>query len=117
VVKTLPQPMVSGSWSKTKNDGLVLRSGYYFQLYLPRGKDAWVKASPSLISDQDANAAEQRFLWLAWPSSYGNSANRCFYVDQTGVVKEATNEQWKFSGKSKIPTPDLAAHPDFVPVN
>jgi len=107
--------MIPGSiWSR-EEAGRFVRSGYHFQLYLPRGEKGWVPASLSEVRDSDADAAEQRFLWFAWPSSYGNSEEPCFFADQSGQVKKADNAKWKLSGTSKVPWPELALHPDFVP--
>ncbi len=99
--KPMEFPLLSGAFTKEDATGLLLRSGYYYQIFLP----------------DEANRAERRYVAIAWPSSYGNSGSRCFYVDETGDVYAASNEGWRYSGPAKRPTPEILNRSQFHVIN
>lgn len=110
-------PLLSHGTIPKHPDGRFDRSGYCFQLYLPRGEIDWVVPMTSELSDLDADAAETRFLIIAWPFVYGKSGKRCFFIDETGSVRAAANDTWQYSGESKVPAPEFITLPGFVDVN
>ncbi len=112
--RVMATPLLSQSTIPKQPNGRIDRSGYSFQLYLPRGESDWVLPMTSKLSDLDADAAETRFLIIAWPLEYGETGKRCFFVDETGRVRAATNDTWQFSGKSKVPGPEIIILPGFV---
>ena len=74
----------------------VTRSGYIFQMFLPRRPPppASPKTPPVAMSTATTNvdAGQAEVLWCcyAWPSVAGNSGNRTFFINQSGDVL-ATN--------------------------
>ena len=116
LTRPIPTAWLSQWFERNEKSGFFVRSGYCFQLYLSQDGEHWVRADPVKIWMETADTAEGCFLMVAWPSSYGSSGKRCFVVDQTGQVRQASNEQWQLSGPSKAPAPELAAHDDFIPV-
>jgi len=71
------------------NGGAVVRSGYIFQMYLPDPTGAGVNGvatgGASGISI-DPSKAEVMWCCYAWPSAYGNSGKRTFFINQGGDV-------------------------------
>jgi hypothetical protein len=109
-------PLVSRGMIPKEAGGRFLRSGYYFQLYLPDGPQGWTLPRATSLCDAGADDAEQQFLVLAWPASFDETGKRCFFVDGNGTVKAAKNDDWKFSGETKVPSPTLTTLPVFVTV-
>jgi len=68
---------------------VATKSGFCFQTWLPGPHSD----TDSLAGSQDEmDAAENRWLAYAWPVSYRTSGIRCFAVDQGAEVVSATND-------------------------
>jgi len=101
LTKPMPQPLLIREFTRTAATGLLLRSGYFFRIFVP----------------EVADEAEENFTAIAWPASYGNSGKRCFYIDERGQAHAASNEVWQFSGFKKPLTIDIVGNPRFHPVH
>ena len=98
-------PYMSGAFSNVQNSN-VLRSGYHFAMYLPNTAAApmaeYVTGGGNGISINAANA-EVMWLTFAWPSSYGNTGKRAFFINQAGDVLSCRNRTQKYSGNGNAP--------------
>lgn len=80
-------------------DGAVLRSGYYFRMFLPNGESEpkGVPEDPNggytVGSDLDNSQAEVFWCCYAWPQLAGRSGNRAFFINQTGDLLQFNNRQ------------------------
>jgi len=96
-------PVLSGAFANIDAGGRILRSGYYFQMYLPAVGGAPTPESATLVG---VSAADAEVLWCcySWPASRGNSGNRAFFVNQAGDVLSTNNAIARFSGTTTTPT-------------
>ncbi|MCB9890700.1 MAG: prepilin-type N-terminal cleavage/methylation domain-containing protein [Planctomycetes bacterium] len=104
-VKVAP-PVLSGAFGKVDTTGRVLRSGYYFQMYLPGvGADFLAEADPT-AAYPTVDPSQSEVLWscYAWPASFGNSGKRAFFVNQQGDVMATSNATTKYSGTTTPPS-------------
>ncbi len=77
--------------------GLVARSGYFFQMWLP---DATYGGIPEQANGgctsapfPDPNCSEVAWSCYAWPMEAGGTGNRAFFIDQEGDLLGCTNRQ------------------------
>ncbi len=96
-------------------EGCVVRSGYIFQMFLPGAGAAFTPESVPAGGTRAAEAtdpASNEVLWAcyAWPSSYGNSGKRTFFVNQAGDVLGCRNSLAKYNGFTTRPVPGTAAY-------
>jgi prepilin-type N-terminal cleavage/methylation domain-containing protein len=90
----------------------VIRSGYVFQMYLPNATGGFEpEAATGGATGGQVNAAAAEVLWAcyAWPTSFGNSGKRAFFVNQTGDVLSCRNSTQQYSGPSGGPVAGTAA--------
>jgi prepilin-type N-terminal cleavage/methylation domain-containing protein len=75
--------------------GAVLRSGYYFAMFLPTVASAFMpeNVTGGASTTYNPNPAQSEVLWAcyAWPTSRGNSGKRAFFVNQSGDVLSSPN--------------------------
>ena len=99
-------PSVLSAAYGTVADSRVTRSGYIFQMYLP-GTDAAPLAENATGGAEgiavDNALCEVVWCCYAWPSSYGNSGKRAFFVNQTGDVLATRNDTNSYSGATTVP--------------
>lgn len=79
----------------------VVRSGYVFQMYLPDTARAGVpEAATGGGAGAAINASNAEVMWCcyAWPSAFGNSGKRTFFVNQGGDVLAQRNDTTRYSG-------------------
>jgi prepilin-type N-terminal cleavage/methylation domain-containing protein len=98
--------------------GLVSRSGYYFQLWLPGppvgGLVPGVSELPTIGGADPANLPDANgceFLWCcyAWPIVASESGNRTFFINQTGELLQYRNRTGvRYSGTARTPRFDEA---------
>lgn len=95
-------PVLSGAFANVDAGGRILRSGYYFQMYLPGVGGTPVAETATMVN---VAAADAEVLWLcySWPSSRGNSGNRAFFINQAGDVLSTNNGIARFSGTTTMP--------------
>jgi prepilin-type N-terminal cleavage/methylation domain-containing protein len=90
----------------------VVRSGYIFRMYLPGALGVFVpEAAGGGATGGSVNAAQAEVLWCtyAWPSSYGNSGKRAFFVNQAGDVLGCRNSTAQYNGTTNRPVAGTAA--------
>jgi prepilin-type N-terminal cleavage/methylation domain-containing protein len=92
---------------------VVTRSGYIFQMYLPGPGDTFVaEQATGGAAGGDIDPAQSEVMWCcyAWPSSYGNSGKRCFFVNQSGDVLACRNNSatTQYSGTGTAPASTAA---------
>ncbi|MEZ5989814.1 MAG: prepilin-type N-terminal cleavage/methylation domain-containing protein [Planctomycetota bacterium] len=95
-------PVLSGAFANIDSGGRILRSGYYFQMYLPGPGGTPVAETATMTG---VASAESEVLWCAyaWPASRGNSGNRVFFCNQAGDVLSSNNATALFSGTTTTP--------------
>lgn len=112
-------PVLSSAFGKVQ-DGVVVRSGYCFRLFLP-GKDATplgeqpTGGAAGLAVAPDG--AEAMWCAYAWPVVAGTSGQRVFFVNQSGDVLAAPNDDGRYSGATKAPAPTAAFEPGAIGMN
>ena len=74
-------------------NGIAIRSGYHFYIYLPAAGGTNIGESNPLPAGDAANANDQeaRFICYGWPAAFDSSGKRCFVVNQQGEVFAARN--------------------------
>ena len=97
----------------TNAGGGVVRSGYIFQMWLPDTTGAGVGEATTAGgggagSSIDASKAEVMWCCYAWPSAYGNSGKRTFFVNQGGDVLSTKGEAVQYSGTTLMPVQNVA---------
>ena len=98
-------PYMSAAFA-TVQGGRVLRSGYFFQMYLPgTGASAQPEAGSGGAAGVSVDAAQAEVLWAcyAWPSSFGNTGKRAFMCNQGGDVLGTRNATQRYSGTGNAP--------------
>jgi prepilin-type N-terminal cleavage/methylation domain-containing protein len=94
--------------------GAVLRSGYYFSMFLPTATSGFMPEAGTGggSTTNNPNPAQSEVLWAcyAWPVSRGNSGKRCFFVNQSGDVLASANvvAAAQYSGTTRGPHPNAA---------
>ena len=81
-------------------DGIVVRSGYCFQMWLPDGTNPNTLGLPEALtggavagSEPNANNCEILWACYAWPMQANQTGNRAFFVNQEGDVLQTQNRQ------------------------
>ncbi len=103
-------PVLSRAFAQVQGSR-VMRSGYYFQVYLPNSAAAaTAEADTGGASGVSVAAAHAEAIWLcyAWPTDRGTSGDRAFFINQDGDVLASRNVATKYSGTENVPAP-LAA--------
>ncbi|MFQ5505912.1 MAG: DUF2950 family protein [Planctomycetota bacterium] len=93
-----------GSMTTVGPYSCVYRSGYYFVMTLPSPTAMWVPEASPVAPYGQIDPANAESLWAchAWPASYGNSGKRIFFVNQAGDVMQASNDQTRYNGLTKL---------------
>ena len=101
-------PVLSAAFGNVTN-GVVSRSGYNFQMFLPDANgeglaEAATGGGPGAV---DPSQAEVLWCCYAWPTLKGNSGNRTFFVNQSGDVlaTQATVPTAAYTGTPTVGTP------------
>jgi prepilin-type N-terminal cleavage/methylation domain-containing protein len=93
-------PVLSGAFANVVG-ARVMRSGYLFQMFLPSAAmAATAENATGGASGISISATLSEVLWCAyaWPSSFGNSGKRTFFVNQAGDVLSCRNNTQRYSG-------------------
>ena len=103
-------PVLSTAFGNVANS-VVVRSGYFFRMMLPddTGAGAYEAASGGGGGvTVDPTRAEVLWACYAWPSAYGSSGRRAFFINQMGEVLACTNTTQNYNGATKTPSSDAA---------
>ena len=104
-VERVAPPVLSGAFGNVANSR-VQRSGYLFQMWLPNVAGVGTaEAAGGGAAGVTIGAGNSEVLWCAyaWPSAFGNSGKRCFFVNQSGDVLSCRNNTARYSGGGTIP--------------
>ena len=100
----LEPPVLSSAFGVLEDDGngdgVVQRSGYWFQVWLP-GRSGGAVAepvSPEAAVEVHADNAEIAWCAYAWPVEPGATGNRVFFVNQEGDMLVFDNTEPTFGG-------------------
>lgn len=106
-------PVLSVAFGNVDKKGLVQRSGYIFEMYLPDEKLKWKEEKGRDKKYKDISAAQSERYWAcyAWPVSYGNSGKRAFFVNQLGEILACSNHETRYSGSKGDPKKDAVLLP------
>ena len=118
----LSPPVLSASFGVlvdggSASSGVVVRSGYYFQMWLPGSTGAGVGEATTggAKAASGANAPDpvrSETLWCAyaWPSTRGTSGNRVFFISQAGDILTSDNRApgQQYEGTMNTPAQDSA---------
>ncbi|MBK7643532.1 MAG: prepilin-type N-terminal cleavage/methylation domain-containing protein [Planctomycetes bacterium] len=78
-------------------NGIVARSGYFYQLWLPDATYGGIpeEANGGCVAGPfpDGNTGEVAWACYAWPMEAGSTGNRAFFVNQEGDVLGCPNRQ------------------------
>jgi type IV pilus assembly protein PilA len=105
-------PVLSNAFGNVANSQVV-RSGYIFQMFLPDATAQGV-AEDATGGDPDngqgIDPARAEVLWCAyaWPSAFGNSGKRTFFINQSGDVLASKNNTTQYNGTTTPPGFDAA---------
>jgi hypothetical protein len=117
-VHRLNPVVLSSAFGIIDPHGLVGRSGYFFQIWLPgapvAGKVPAISELPTVGGADpgnipDANGCEVMWCAYAWPVVANQSGNRAFFINQTGELLQFKNRVGApYSGTAKTPAFDEA---------
>jgi prepilin-type N-terminal cleavage/methylation domain-containing protein len=96
-------PVLSTAFGNVVNSEVV-RSGYVFRMFLPGTTTEFQEeAAGGGATAGQVNPARAEVLWCcyAWPTSYGNSGKRTFFVNQGGDVLGCRNSTQQYSGATR----------------
>jgi prepilin-type N-terminal cleavage/methylation domain-containing protein len=106
----LTPTVLSTAFRTADANGVVSRSGYLYIMALP---DATGNAMPpSAMNLVDPDLAETTWAAYAWPTNYGSTGNRTFFVNQAGDI--IATEDPTYSGPHAAGAP-FDASSAFVP--
>lgn len=124
----LDPPVLPSSFALLEDDGdgdgVVQRSGYWFQVWLPlrAGSAIAERVNPGTTAKVHPDAAERAWCAYAWPVEPGATGQRAFFVNQEGELMAFDNAGGFFGGlqgtggrqpafDSALTRPDLEAAP------
>jgi prepilin-type N-terminal cleavage/methylation domain-containing protein len=105
----LLNPAVLSTAFRTVNaNGEVARSGYTFAMYLPgvAGDGLAEVAGGGADASVDADLAETTWCCYAWPTNFGGTGSRTFFVNQGGDI--VATEDPGYSGSGTGPASNAA---------
>lgn len=107
-----------GTLSTVNGRNVVTRSGYHFAMFLPvAGTATGVNESVQAVAGVGGGfaagtvgASESESMWCcyAWPSAYGNTGKRTFFVNQSGDVLATAATVLRYDGATQVPAWDAA---------
>jgi prepilin-type N-terminal cleavage/methylation domain-containing protein len=92
--------VLSGAFRAVNANGECQRSGYTYQLFLPDAAGLGIAepSTTSLPSPPDEDQCEITWCCYAYPSSYGRSGARTFFVNQAGLITTAEDSAYAATG-------------------
>jgi len=107
----LTPPMLSGALGNVDAAGMVQRSGYLFQMFLPNVANlglAELANGGGGATAVDSDGAEVFWCCYAWPLNFGQTGNRAFFINQDGDILQTNNRLLNYSGTVTVPIADAA---------
>jgi prepilin-type N-terminal cleavage/methylation domain-containing protein len=104
----LAPPVLSTAFRELNANGEVARHGYQFAVYLPdtTGQGLAELAGGGPDPAINADVAETTWCCYAWPTNYGSSGSRTFYVSQAGDL--VFTDTLTYTGPGGGPVPGAA---------
>ena len=107
----LRPPVLSAAFGRVTNQptmfgGVVTHSGYLFQIFLPHALRLGLpEGNTGGVGPSAPDPDQSQVLWscYAWPTSYGNSGKRAFFVNQQGEILATRNTTQRYSGATTVP--------------
>lgn len=95
------------------NASVTTHSGYVFQIWLPDAAGAGIAEDPTGGKTAgpfpDPNLGEEVFCAYAWPMRAGATGNKCFFINQDGLIVQSLNRgAGAYSGIAGGPAFDAA---------
>jgi prepilin-type N-terminal cleavage/methylation domain-containing protein len=88
-----PSPLIA-ALGAVKN-GVVQRGGYMFQIWLPDATGIGIPEDPNGgkvgAPFPDPNNGEQTWCCYGWPLTAGTTGNKCFFINQEGLILQSAN--------------------------
>jgi len=106
-----PSPLFSAMG--VVNSSVSSHSGYFFQVWLPDVSGAGLAedASGGKLAGPfpDPDLSEESFCAYAWPQRAGATGNKCFFINQDGLILQCSNRgPGAYSGVAGGPAYDAA---------
>ena len=104
-------PVLSTAFRSVNTSGQVSRSGYLFKIYLPSSAGVPVPEQSGggvAVGAVGSDVGEITWVCYAWPTSYGNTGNRTFFVNQGGDIVATENPTAPYSGTGSGPNYNAA---------
>lgn len=97
------EPAILASAFGTVQNGLVTRSGYHFQMWLPNAAYVGIQEAASGGADPGSfpapNTGEVAWCCYAWPVEVGSTGTRAFFISNEGDLLSCNNRQaTRYSG-------------------
>jgi prepilin-type N-terminal cleavage/methylation domain-containing protein len=104
-------PVLSTAFREINASGEIVKQGYQFALYLPdaAGQGLAEVGGGGAPAGIDPDLAETTWCCYAWPSVYGNSGRRTFYVSQTGDLVFTDTSAYTAAAGGPLPGAALMA--------
>jgi prepilin-type N-terminal cleavage/methylation domain-containing protein len=90
--------VLSAAFGTVDANGVVTRSGYCFQMFLPQVTGAGgltpgvaENAGGGFVGTEDPNNCEVLWACYAWPINAGQTGNRAFFINQEGDLMQCAN--------------------------
>jgi type IV pilus assembly protein PilA len=85
--------VLSTAFGNVDANGVVTRSGYCFRVYLPDNATPAVGVAEVPLGGGATGPNNCEILWCAyaWPSQFGQSGNRAFFINQEGDLLQMAN--------------------------
>ena len=91
-------PLLPSDFRHLSGAGFAEVHGYVYRVFLPGAAGEPLGDGARTTGDVDADAAERTWTLYAWPSRYGVTGRRTFYVSAEGSLYETDRPE--FSGAS-----------------
>jgi prepilin-type N-terminal cleavage/methylation domain-containing protein len=97
-------PVLSTAFRIVNANGEVNRSGYLFRMWLPDAAADGVAEVANGGADPtvDPDLAETTWCCYAWPTNFGSTGNRTFFVNQAGDIIATEDPSYTASGAGPL---------------
>ncbi|MFT7487273.1 MAG: prepilin-type N-terminal cleavage/methylation domain-containing protein [Candidatus Paceibacteria bacterium] len=112
VTDILAPAVLSSAFGQIDANGVVARSGYSFSLFLPDPNSPAVGVAEAVLGGGATGPDNCEILWCAyaWPTQFGQSGNRAFFINQEGDLLQTNNRTvlGQYDGTANRPAYDAA---------
>ena len=104
----LAPALLSGNFAQVSSTpsvtgGVVTRGGYIFQMFLPSSSSVGIpEADTGGVGATAPDPTQSEVMWCcyAWPTAFGNSGSRAFFVNQGGDVLSTKNTIHRYNANN-----------------